>query len=221
MSAAEPFALRGPAGALEAVLERPQGDAALRAVVSHPHPLYGGTMDNAVVEVVARALVAAGAEVLRFNFRGVGRSEGEHDGGRGERLDLAAAIAALGAREPALPLVLAGYSFGAVVTLDHLASGTGAPPRLVGVLLLAPPVTHYDGAWWRLDVPAVVVYGDRDGLTPPALLRERAAQWGQGVRCEAISGVGHDLGTFAGPRALEAALGSALAHLVPATAPRS
>jgi alpha/beta superfamily hydrolase len=209
MRAGEPFPLRGPAGALEAVLDRPAGPATARAVVSHPHPLYGGTMDNAVVALTARALAAAGAETLRFNFRGVGRSEGDHDEGRGERLDLAAAVAALRSE---LPLLLAGYSFGAVVTLEHLARG-GTAPGLDGILLLAPPVTRYDGGPLRLTVPIVVVYGERDELTPAALVRERAGRWGEDVRFEPIPGVGHDLGAFMAPRALDTALASAIAHL--------
>jgi alpha/beta superfamily hydrolase len=208
----EPFALAGPAGTLEAELHRPAADPSFRAVVAHPHPLYGGTMDNGVVMLTVRAVVGAGGEALRFNFRGVGASDGEHDEGRGERLDLAAAIAALDARSPALPLLLAGYSFGAVTTLDHLSAGGAAP---AAVLLIAPPVTHYRDRDWKLgSTPAVVIYGEGDGLTPPALLEERAAAWGESVRTIAIPGVGHDLGTFGAPRALEAALANAVASLV-------
>jgi alpha/beta superfamily hydrolase len=213
MRSAERFAVRGPAGALEAELDRPpNGAARFRAVVAHPHPLYGGTMDNGVVRLTAAAIVAAGGEALRFNFRGVGSSDGEHDG-RDEQLDLAAAVAALAARRPPLPMVLAGYSFGAVMTLDYLAADDG-DRSAAGVLLLAPPVTHYDGARWRLgSLPAVVLYGDRDALTPPALLCERAARWSDSIACRALPGVGHDLGSFGAPRGLEAALDDAIASL--------
>ena len=217
----EPFALAGPVGALEAELHRPAADPSFRAVVAHPHPLYGGTMDNGVVMLAVRAVVGAGGEALRFNFRGVGASDGEHDEGRGERLDLAAAIAALEARAPALPLLLAGYSFGAVMTLDHLSASPvagrsgargGAP---AAVLLIAPPVTHYGDRDWKLGTtPTVVIYGEGDGLTPPPLLEQRASAWGEAVRTLAIPGVGHDLGTFGAPRALEGALSSAVASLV-------
>jgi alpha/beta superfamily hydrolase len=221
----EAFPLQGPVGKLEAELHRPAIDPRFRAVVAHPHPLYGGTMDNGVVMLAVRALVAAGGEALRFNFRGVGGSDGEHDEGRGERLDLGAAIAAVMARQPALPLVAAGYSFGAVATLEHT---TGAVERArdgrgggepAAVLLIAPPVTRYRGRGWTLGaIPTVVIYGERDGLTPQALLEEQAAAWGPDVRCARIAGVGHDLGSFGAPRALESALDSAVASLL-ASAP--
>lgn len=215
MSRGEPFALGGPAGTLEAELDRPAREPVFRAVVSHPHPLYGGTMDNGVVMLTSRALVAAGGETLRYNFRGVGRSAGTHDEGRGEQLDLAAAIDAMVARQPALPLILAGYSFGAVMTLELLTAGSRQGPEPAGVLLIAPPVDRYHDRSWRLgSVPAVVIYGDRDGLTPPVLIEERAAQWGPNVRLEAISGAGHDLGSFTAPRALDSALGAAVESLL-------
>jgi alpha/beta superfamily hydrolase len=178
-------------------------------------------MDNGVVMLTVRALVAASGEVLRFNFRGVGGSDGDHDEGRGERLDLSAAITAMMARPPSLPLVVAGYSFGAVTALEHT---TGVVERTrdgrVGVepsavLLIAPPVTHYQGRGWTLGViPTLVLYGERDGLTPQPLLEEEAATWGSNVRCARIAGVGHDLGSFGAPRALESALDSAVASLL-------
>ena len=223
----EPFELIGPAGRLEAELHRPDTDATFRAVVAHPHPLYGGTMDNGVVMLAARALVAAGGETLRFNFRGVGGSAGDHDEGRGERLDLAAAIAALRDRAPALPLLVAGYSFGAVMTLEWSTGNVDAKVEApAAVLLIAPPVTHYRDRVWSLGaVPSVVLYGERDGLTPPALLEEAAARWGSAVRTAMIPGVSHDLGSFGAPRGLETALESAVqsltATLARSTAPSS
>jgi uncharacterized protein len=223
----EPFPLTGPAGKLEAELDRAAAEPAFRAVASHPHPLYGGTMDNGVVMLLSRALVAAGGETLRFNFRGVGESAGEHDEGRGERLDLLAAIEALDARGPRLPLLLGGYSFGAVMTLDHLAglpadgAGGASAAAPAAVVLIAPPVTHYQSRAWRLGaIPTVVLYGERDGLTPPAMIEERAASWGKNVRCLSIPGVGHDLGSFSAPRGLESALETAVAGLVDAASLR-
>jgi uncharacterized protein len=109
--------LSGPAGRLEALHEGPEEEIriARAAVVCHPHPLFGGTMHNKVVFRLARAARKAGSAVLRFNFRGVGQSAGAHDEGRGEQDDVRAAIAYLKDRYPGLPLLAAGFSFGASV----------------------------------------------------------------------------------------------------------
>src|SRR5215467_16377475 len=106
--------LDGPAGQLEAILWTPTDDAEppLAAVVCHPHPLFGGTMHNKVVYQVAKSLDALELPVLRFNFRGAGLSAGEHDRGVGEQGDVRAAIDFLAAGFPAVPLLLAGFSFG-------------------------------------------------------------------------------------------------------------
>lgn len=119
--------LTGPAGRLEALLEEPDDqEARLAAVVCHPHPLYGGTMHNKVVYRLARGLRGAGAVVLRFNFRGVGASEGEHAHLLGEIEDARAALAWLRERYPALPYALAGFSFGARVITQLGCSLGGA-----------------------------------------------------------------------------------------------
>jgi len=108
--------IAGPEGNLEAILEEPEDGAPREAaMVCHPHPLYGGTMHNKVVHRIARGLRSAGAAVLRFNFRGVGRSEGSHAHGAGEIEDARAALAWLGSRYPDLPVTLAGFSFGSRV----------------------------------------------------------------------------------------------------------
>jgi alpha/beta superfamily hydrolase len=122
----------GPAGRLEAILEEPEGESPSRAaLVCHPHPLYGGTMHNKVVHRVARGLRTAGTVVIRFNFRGVGQSHGRHAHGEGELDDARAALDWLRARYPALPFVLAGFSFGArVVTRLGCAE---QPSRLIAV----------------------------------------------------------------------------------------
>lgn len=104
----------GPAGRLEALLEEPEhGNPRMAALVCHPHPQFGGTMHNKVVYRIARGLRQAGLVVLRFNFRGVGRSEGEHAHLEGEIEDARAALGWLRARYPELPFALAGFSFGA------------------------------------------------------------------------------------------------------------
>jgi alpha/beta superfamily hydrolase len=109
----ESLFLEGPTGRLEALLEEPDHRAPrLAAVVCHPHPLYGGTMQNKVVYRLARGLRRAGTVVLRFNFRGVGQSQGEHGYMAGEIEDARAALQYLRARYPELPFALAGFSFG-------------------------------------------------------------------------------------------------------------
>jgi alpha/beta superfamily hydrolase len=106
--------IAGPAGRLEALLEEPEVEPLrLAAVVCHPHPLYGGTMHNKVVYRMARGLRLAGVATLRFNFRGVGLSEGQHGHLTGEIEDARAALAWLRERYPGLPFALAGFSFGA------------------------------------------------------------------------------------------------------------
>ena len=107
----------GPAGRLEALHEGPDEGVAIEraAVVCHPHPLYGGTLRNKVVFRLARGIRTTGAAVIRFNFRGVGASEGVHDDGKGERQDLRAVVRYARERYPELPLIGAGFSFGASV----------------------------------------------------------------------------------------------------------
>jgi uncharacterized protein len=134
--------IAGPAGSLEALLEEPgPGETPrLAALVCHPHPLYGGTMRNKVVHRLARGLRLGGAVVLRFNFRGVGRSVGEYAHGAGELEDARAAMEWLSARYPALPLTLAGFSFGSRVILRLGCEGAasarmiaaGFPTRMPG-----------------------------------------------------------------------------------------
>jgi alpha/beta superfamily hydrolase len=113
------FFLEGPAGRLEAILWTPSAVTRppLAAVVCHPHPLFGGTMHNKVVYQVAKSLDAIGILVLRFNFRGAGLSEGEHDRGRGEQDDVRAALDFLSGEFSSVPLLVAGFSFGCVAGL--------------------------------------------------------------------------------------------------------
>jgi len=130
---AERLSLAGPAGPLQALIETavtevegPQPVSAF-AVVCHPHPLYGGTMDNKVVYTVARALEQLGAPAIRFNFRGVGASAGSYDEGRGETADALAVIAYGRRRWPHAALWLAGFSFGGAVAVG--AAARAAPHR--------------------------------------------------------------------------------------------
>lgn len=184
-----PLELAGPAGRLEAVLKLPAGAPRLAAVLAHPHPLFGGTMHNKVVFAAARRLEAHGAAVLRFNFRGVGTSEGAHDQGRGERLDLIAALDELRRRFPGLPLLAGGYSFGCFVALS--AGAEGHADLLLG---LAPPVGHYDFAFLRTSsVPLAVVSGEDDPLAPVEGLSQETRHWPGLRHWELLPGVPHDL----------------------------
>ncbi len=140
----ESLMLAGPAGALEAILEEPeQTPARSLALVCHPHPLYGGTMHNKVVYRLARGLRRSGAAVLRFNFRGVGRSQGAHDHGVGEVDDARIALDELRARFPGMPYALAGFSFGSRIIL-RMGCAAGDASLLIAAGF---PAAHGDAAF--------------------------------------------------------------------------
>jgi hypothetical protein len=143
-------------------------------VICHPHPLYGGDMDNPVVLAVAEAGAAHGLATLRFNFRGVGGSAGAWDEGRGEQDDVRAALRYLRDRLGAAPVALAGYSFGARMAAAVVADGE----RVAGLALVAPPLAFPGGDAIRpcdVDGPVLVVAGSRDEYCPPAALQQLAA----------------------------------------------
>jgi hypothetical protein len=172
---------------LEARLARPAGHQA-GAVVCHPHPQYGGDMDNAVVTLIASALVDASRAVLRFNFGGVGASGGTYGGGLAETDDVRAAIAALATRLPAgAPITLVGYSFGAWVAL-RAAAVDGGLERVVAV---APPLAFFDWDFLAgVRPPVHVVVGDRDEYCP----RERLAALMSRYPIQTLEGADHFFG---------------------------
>ncbi|MGE0042171.1 MAG: alpha/beta hydrolase [Vicinamibacterales bacterium] len=158
----------GPAGRLEAVLDRPDGEPRAAAVFAHPLPTQGGTMHTRAVYQAAKALARAGCVVLRFNFRGVGGSAGAFDDGRGEMDDFRAALDFMAARYPGLPLVAGGFSFGSWIAL---ATGS-ADPRVAALLAVAPPVDQYDfSAVAAGGRPTFIVHGEHDELVPLASVR--------------------------------------------------
>jgi len=168
----EKLTIQGPVGRLEAVLWPPDDDVPPRAVavVAHPHPLHGGTMDNNVVHRTAGGLHDAGLAVMRFNFRGTGASEGTHDGEGGEEEDLGAALADLHSRYPEAELWAAGFSFGAR-TVAGLAP---KDPRIQRVLLVALPVRAYDCSFaLKIQQPGAIFMAGGDGF---GTLRELRAQ---------------------------------------------
>jgi alpha/beta superfamily hydrolase len=178
----------GPAGDLETIAHEPEGSAQpLYAIVCHPHSLFGGTMDNKVVYTVARALQTSGVATLRFNFRGVGASQGTYDEGAGETQD-AAAVADFGAaRWPHRRLVLAGFSFGAFVALRlALARDTA---RLITV---APPVGRFDFSELRAPAcPWLVVQGDADDVVDPIAVIDWVERQDPMPKLLIVPGVGH------------------------------
>jgi hypothetical protein len=170
--------VRGPAGGIECAVDEPQGAARGVALVAHPHPLFGGTLDNKVVQTLARSLVALGYAAWRPNFRGVGMSEGAYDEGRGEVDDLAAVLAHAGAQRP----VLAGFSFGAAMQA-RLAARI-APERMV---LVGIAVNHFEAP----AVPAgtLLIHGENDDTVPIAAVRAWAKP--QGLPVIVVPGADH------------------------------
>lgn len=155
--------LQGSAGLVEALLDEPKSAAIGTAVIAHPHPLFGGSMHNKVVQTLARAFVQCGWRAVRFNFRGVGASQGQHDGGAGEAQDMLQVVQQVAAQGP---LALAGFSFGAYVTTHVVAAlGERLPDKLVLVGTAAsrfevapvPPGLHEQ---------ALVLHGEQDDTVP-------------------------------------------------------
>ena len=156
--------LRGPAGRLDAMLEVPDRVNPRAAVVlAHPDPQQGGSLHSKVVYAAAKALAGIGCAVLRFNFRGVGSSEGAWDDGRGERDDFRAALDFMSARYPASELWAAGYSFGSwIATTEGVVD-----PRVSLLVAIAPPIGLYDfGPLKTSAKPKFIVHGEADELTP-------------------------------------------------------
>ncbi len=158
--------LTGPAGHLEALLDAPDGREPKAAVVfAHPLPTHGGTMHTKAVYQGTKGLVRAGCAVLRFNFRGVGKSQGTFTGGEGERGDFTAALDFMARRYPALNLWAAGFSFGSWIALE-----TGAvDDRVTALIGIAPPVTRegYDFSNVRASTkPKFFVQGESDDICP-------------------------------------------------------
>ncbi|HZW11727.1 MAG TPA: alpha/beta hydrolase [Noviherbaspirillum sp.] len=158
------FSITGPAGPLECALDLPESAPRGLALVAHPHPLYGGTMDNKVAQTLARAFVALGYAAVRMNFRGVGKSAGTHDAGHGETDDMAALLAHMQQQYPNVPVALAGFSFGTFVQSQlqqRLIKQGHAAERLVLVGTAA-------GKWPLPQVPSntILIHGELDDTIP-------------------------------------------------------
>jgi alpha/beta superfamily hydrolase len=187
-SATQNLTLEGEVGVIEALLDVPAGlQARGTAVIAHPHPLFGGTMHNKVVQTLARAFVQCGWQAVRFNFRGVGASAGQYDEGRGEALDMVRLIAQTAASGP---LALAGFSFGAFVT-SHVVNMLGterAPEKLV---LVGTAASRFDVAPvpQELHARTLVLHGEQDDTVSLQSVMDWARP--QSLPITVIPGVSH------------------------------
>lgn len=170
---------------LEALLDLVDGTAGV--VITHPHPLYGGDMENGVVESIVRAYRNKGYSTLRFNFRGTGMSQGRYDDGRGEQEDMRSAIRFLASHGKSR-IDLAGYSFGAWVN----ALAMPPPSPVNGLLLVSPPVAFLDFSAVGFLAPLkLVVAGSHDQFAPPERIRALLPAWNPKARFEVIAGADH------------------------------
>lgn len=177
----------GPAGPLELAIDHPPGAARGVAVVAHPHPLFGGTMHNKVVQTLARACVAEGWQAVRFNFRGVGASGGQHDHGVGEQDDLRAVVQACAASGP---LVLAGFSFGGAMAA-RVAAALATERPLQALVLVGPAASRYPmpALGEELAARTLIVHGELDDTVPLAAVLDWARP--QGMPVTVVSGGEH------------------------------
>jgi len=181
--------VRFPSGdlTLVGVVHRPQGLGLAGVAVCHPHPLFGGDMENNVVVALCQALAGGGMVALRFNFRGVGGSGGSYGGGFGERQDARAALDFLAglAEVDGGRLGLAGYSFGALVALS------AAGERVRALAAVSPPAGGLDPTSFRGGIPTLLVSGDRDDVSPAARLPEMAGSLGPPCEIRSVAGADH------------------------------
>jgi alpha/beta superfamily hydrolase len=181
--------IQGAAGAIELALDKPVGDAASKGVVviAHPHPLFGGTMDNKVVQTLARAFTQCGWTAVRFNFRGVGGTAGVHDEGRGELDDMLAVVASAA---PQGQICLAGFSFGAFVT-THAFERLGPTRQIDKLVLVGTSVSRSVAA--PIDPAAhlktLVVHGEQDDTVALAAVMDWARP--QALPVTVVPGGGH------------------------------
>lgn len=177
----------GPAGQIEVAIDRPEGASLGAAVIAHPHPLHGGTLTNKVVQTLARAFVLAGWTAVRFNFRGVGRSEGVYDEGRGELDDL---LAVVRTQAPDGPLCLSGFSFGAFVT-SHAAAQLQPQRDIRRLVLVGAAASRFAVAPVpsELHLRSLVIHGEQDDTVPLASVMDWARP--QSLPVLVVPGGGH------------------------------
>jgi alpha/beta superfamily hydrolase len=176
----------GPVGVLEAAIDTAAPPAVATAVICHPHPLQQGAMTNKVVTTVARAFTRLGADGVRFNFRGVGRSAGVYAGGVGECDDALAVVAWVRERWPDRPLYLGGFSFGAAVAVSVAARAKPA-----GLVTVAPPVDRLRESFVAPSCRWLLVHGEADDVVPPGPVVEWARGLASPPKVVLLPGVGH------------------------------
>ena len=185
----ERLRLTGPAGVIEALRDAPAEGLAVRgvAVIAHPHPLFGGTMDNKVVQTLARAFVQCGWTAVRFNFRGVGASEGAHDNGAGEAEDMLALIEQVA---PSGPLALAGFSFGSFVA-SHVAARLWDQRPIEHLVLVGTAASRFSVATLPASMHerTLVIHGEVDDTVPLSAVLDWARP--QSLPVTVIPGCGH------------------------------
>ena len=179
-----PMDVAGPAGRIEAAVDVPGGVARGVAVLCHPHPLHGGTMDNKVIQTLARAFVQLGYRTVRFNFRGVGGSQGQWDHGAGEVDDALAVVAAC---RDAAPLVLGGFSFGGYVAAQAAQRLAAAHTPAQRVVLVGPATSTFTVPTVPAD--SLVIHGEADDVVPLSATLDWARP--QGLPVVVLPGVGH------------------------------
>ena len=183
------FQLAGPAGTIEGLRDEAAADSAARgvAVIAHPHPLFGGTMDNKVVQTLARAFVQCGWTAVRFNFRGVGGTEGVHDAGRGELDDM---LAVVGQAAADGPLALAGFSFGAFVA-SHAVEPLWQSRSIEKIVLVGTAASRFEVTALPLDAHqrTLIVHGEQDDTVPLAAVLDWARP--QALPVTVVPGAGH------------------------------
>ena len=190
------FTLQGPAGVIEALEDLPDAAPTAQprgvAIIAHPHPLFGGTMDNKVVQTLARAFVQCGWRAVRFNFRGVGATAGVYDEGRGELHDLLAVVehSAPSGRACPRPIALAGFSFGAFVT-SHAVAAVAPARTLEQVVLVGTAASRFTVAPIapELHDRTLVLHGEQDDTVPLADVMDWARP--QNLPVTVIPGGGH------------------------------
>ena len=173
---------------LEGLLSIPSQTPKIGAVVCHPHPLYGGEMHNNIVSALVDAFQAAGIATLRFNFRGVGNSEGEHDEGNAEVDDVKAAVTYLLSRQAVPTVVVAGYSFGSMVGLRAGADD----PRVHKLIGVALPIGMRDASFLlNANKPKLLISGDHDNYSPVPVLQDLVAKLSEPKALKIVDGADH------------------------------